>query len=232
MKTFFRPNRAIGTLAMGCLSLWLAGCGSSSSSIREYQVTVTNLSANQPLSPATLVFHTEDIALWQVGAEASLGLEQLAEAGDNAVLAEEAESLNAEVVSGSGVIPPGATMSYEVTLIDRRNDVFSFASMLVNTNDAFAGINSFDLNSLLGQAPVTLDVPVYDSGTELNSESVGTIPGPADGGEGYNSIRDDRVDQVTRHPGVVSSDDGLLSSALNGTHKFDQPVARVTIQRL
>ncbi|MFT5808172.1 MAG: hypothetical protein ACI9LG_002473 [Moritella dasanensis] len=31
---------------------------------------------------------------------------------------------------------------------------------------------------------MTYNLPAYDAGTEANSEAVGTIPGPADGGEG------------------------------------------------
>jgi len=71
----------------------------------------------------------------------------------------------------------------------------------------------------------------YDAGTEANSETAATIPGPAAGGEGYNSTRDDR-DTVGGHPGVISADDGLTGSALDASHRFDNPVARITITRL
>ena len=71
----------------------------------------------------------------------------------------------------------------------------------------------------------------YDAGTEANSESSGTIPGPADGGEGFNSERNDSQ-IVSAHSGVVGQDDGLTQSVLNGNHKFDNPIMAITITRM
>ena len=75
---------------------------------------------------------------------------------------------------------------------------------------------------------------VYDSGTEADSETAATIPGPATmgQGEGFNVARDDRADQVTMHPGVVTQDDGLPDSVLDSTHRFDNLVAKVTVKRV
>ena len=74
-------------------------------------------------------------------------------------------------------------------------------------------------------------LPVLDAGTEANSEAAGTIPGPADGGEGYNAERDD-ADLVSFHPGVVSADDGLMMSALTSAHRFDNPAVKLSITRV
>jgi len=71
---------------------------------------------------------------------------------------------------------------------------------------------------------------VYDSGTEANSEAVGTIPGPADDGTGFDAARND-VDFVALHSGVVSQDDGLSSSVLTQAHRFDNPAIKLTITR-
>ena len=46
--------------------------------------------------------------------------------------------------------------------------------MLVNTNDAFAGINAITPSDGL-----VLNSPAYDSGTEENDEDCTHIPGPA-----------------------------------------------------
>ena len=70
----------------------------------------------------------------------------------------------------------------------------------------------------------------YDAGTEANSEAAGTIPGPADSGEGFNEMRDD-INRVAMHPGVVTQDDGLASSVLTSQYKFDNPVAQIVITR-
>ena len=75
-----------------------------------------------------------------------------------------------------------------------------------------------------------MNMNVWDSGTELNDELAATIPGPAGGGEGFNTTRDD-TDVVSFHPGVISQDDGLATSALSGNHRFLNPGARITITR-
>jgi hypothetical protein len=44
-------------------------------------------------------------------------------------------------------------------------------------------------------------------------------------------VRDDR-DYVALHPGVVSAADGLAGSALNETHRYQNPVARLVVTRI
>jgi hypothetical protein len=102
--------------------------------------------------------------------------------------------------------------------------------MLVNTNDGFVGETQLDIGSLAIGESLNMNMAVWDAGTEANDESAATIPGPAAGGEGYNSVRDDN-DRVSFHAGVISQDDGLASSVLNATHRFLNPGARLTITR-
>lgn len=104
--------------------------------------------------------------------------------------------------------------------------------MLVNTNDAFAGLRSIDVSGLAIGDAITLNAKAYDAGTELDSESAGTMPGPADGGEGFNANRSDVNNFVRGHGGVVTADDGLSSSVLNQSHRFDNPGMIVTIKRI
>ncbi|WP_068545308.1 spondin domain-containing protein [Thalassotalea crassostreae] len=192
-----------------------------------YDVSVTNLTYAQPLSPIAVVLHNEG-NLWQVGESASVELENLAESGANDMI------LGLDVVlasgSGGGVLMPGMSETVMVSIVDVVPTSLSLLSMLVNTNDAFTGLNAMPLENLDVGESISLVTGSYDSGTEGNSESMATIPGPAAGGEGFNSARDD-VDFVAMHPGVVTSDDGLASSALTFEHRFDNPTIRVTITR-
>lgn len=85
----------------------------------------------------------------------------------------------------------------------------------------------------------------WDAGTEANTETAATMPGPAasaagGGGEaaGYDVVRDDLADAVRLHQGVVTSanaDDpsreGLSTSVLTEAHRFDFPTSRVVITR-
>ena len=190
-----------------------------------YDVTVTNLTNAQPLSPPAVVLHGDD-TLWQIGDVASVELERIAEGGDAT------DFLNQGVASagGTGPIPPGDSQTISVTINDVTDANLTIATMLVNSNDAFTGMSNWNLSSLeVGETYIT-SRPAYDSGTESNSESAATMPGPAANGEGFNAERDD-TGYISMHPGVVSGDDGLPQSALSSQHKFDNPVIRIHITR-
>ncbi len=215
----------------------MAGCSDSSNStntpeMNDYEITVTNLSSNQPLSPVAVVVHEASYNAWEIGSASTVGLENLAEGGDNSTFlgeARTASSLGAE--SGTGVIIPGSSELIEVS-VQRGSDLaLTVATMLVNTNDAFAGRAGIDLSSLSIGDELNLRLPIYDAGTEGNNELAGTIPGPADGGEGFNSDRDD-VNVVSRHSGVVSNIDGYTDSVLEQSHRFDSPVAQLLVRRV
>jgi len=195
-----------------------------------YTVTVTNLTNAQPLSPIAVLLHgnTGENAMWKTGARASVPLEKLAEGGDNAdFLADESAIANQ---ASDDVVLPGMSTSVIITSTDLIANYFTVATMLVNTNDAFSGLTGIDISSLAIDENKSWNINAYDSGTELNNEAAGTMPGPADGGIGYDSTRDD-VDFVGYHSGVVSQDDGLSSSVLTQAHRFDNPVIKVTIIR-
>ncbi|RVU83608.1 hypothetical protein EOL70_15980 [Leucothrix sargassi] len=201
---------------------------------RTFQITVTNLTANQPLSPLAVIAHTSGYHAFTEGSPASVGLEILAEGGANGDLLAEAESATQylDSNSGTGPIGPGGSSTVEVSVTEGSSTYLSVVSMLVNTNDAFTAADNYNVGDLALNESRTMSLPVWDAGTELNSEEAGTIPGPAAGGEGYNAERDDIADFVSIHRGVISSDDGLADSVLNESHRFDNPAARLTVTRI
>ncbi|WP_286888065.1 spondin domain-containing protein [Pseudoalteromonas sp. ESRF-bin5] len=190
-----------------------------------FDVTVSNLTAGQPLSPIAIIAHTEG-TLWQIGSPASVALETMAEGGDNSqLLALENAIANA---SSEGPVGPGVNTTITLTTDSLEALKLSLATMMVNTNDGFTGLSALDVSSLAVGDSLIRTTVAYDAGTEANTEAAGTIPGPADGGEGFNEARDD-VNFVARHPGVVTNEDGLSSSVLSPEHKFDNPLAKVVI---
>ena len=239
-------NKKLALTAL--VTVMLSACGGSSSDSEEmvvvvpapdpmftytYQVTVTNLTYAQPMSPVALVLHNEG-QLWSVGEMASVALENLAESGDNSAVL--AESIVLSGQGGAGLILPGMSEMVDVsyTVSDENNapTMLSLATMLVNTNDAFTGINALAINNLAVGESISLTTSSYDSGTEKNSELMTTIPGPAGGGtgEGFNAERND-IDKVAMHSGIVSADDGLMVSALTQAHRFDNPTLAVMVTR-
>jgi hypothetical protein len=237
-------NKFISIMPLACLLL--AACGSDNDNTMtetpvtppspptpaptqyEFKITALNLTNAQPLSPLGAALHTSG-QFWEIGEMASEALEKLAEGGDNSGLLG-LSVVNASV-SGDAPLGPGAMTELMLTTTSLTDQKISLISMMVNTNDGFTGLNSIDVSQMAVGDYTKMNTHGYDSGTEANSESSGSMPGPADGGEGFNALRDD-IDKVAMHPGVVSNDDGLSSSVLTSEHKFDNPIMAVTITRV
>ena len=200
-----------------------------------FDVTVVNLTNAQPLSPATVIAHQPGYSIFSIGSPASAGLEEMAEGGDNTALLAEANADAMVVVTASGAAPIGPAGSDTVTLdlldSERAELLVSVGTMLVNTNDAFSGLNGVSVATLAVGEVLQFNAIAYDAGTEADTEAAASIPGPAGGGEGFNVARDDVADQVAMHAGVVSQDDGLATSDLTEQHRFDNPVVQVRIER-
>ena len=76
-----------------------------------YDITVTNLTTSQPLSPIAIVLHPSGY-LWTVGGVPSVELEMMAEGGDNSGLL----TLGIASASGAGAIGPGGNETMSVTV--------------------------------------------------------------------------------------------------------------------
>lgn len=204
-----------------------------------FEITVTNLSANQPMSPAVLALHQDSYQAFETGASASVALEQLAEGGDNSALLASLASSDQVLteVGGAGAIAPGGSELFELSADDNALGTLSLSvlSMLVNTNDAVVAVNSQSLASMAVNETQTFYALSYDAGTEANTETADTIPGPAAAGgarEGFNATRDDIRDEISVHAGVVTQDDGLSTSVLTQANRWDHPSVRVSVVRV
>jgi len=230
---------ALANASVLITGLVLAGCGGGNNSTAPiitpaaamFEITVVNATNNQPLSPVAVIMHDNTYSAWSVGSKASVEIEYIAEGGSNKELLASLASLNAKFASGKGAIFPGKDESVTITPSSSSQSFITIATMLINTNDAFAGINAVDVSNMSKGDSISLNAKIYDAGTEMNTESVGTMPGPADKGEGFNSDRTDFKDVVRSHGGVVTKDDGLGTSVLNQSHRFDNPGMIVTITK-
>ena len=228
-------DKALALITLFASATFLTACHSNDNNNerRSFDITVSNLTNNQPLSPVGVVLHKTGYHAWMDGQRASSALEQLAEGGDATSLLSEADANDARLAStvGSAPVGPGRSDTFQVSYDDGEDSRISVFTMLVNTNDAFTGANAVDLSQLQVGETLQIHSPAWDAGTEGNSEAAGTLPGPADSnGEGFNSARDD-LDLVTIHQGVVTHDDGFSSSILDQSHRFDNPVAGISITR-
>ena len=213
-------SNIVSTLLLGAMVAF-SGCGTdedemmNSETTYTYSVTLTNVTAGQPMAHAIVTSNS----IFSVGESASVALEKLAEGGDNS------ELLDSNGVSG-GVLTPGESETLTLTTASKS---ISIATMLVKTNDGFAGINDLDLSALNVGESTTSYALVYDAGTEANSETNTTVA--AFGVEGFNATRDDN-DMVTLHSGVISNEDGLATSALSAQEKFNSQALYVNVTRM
>lgn len=224
----------------------LAGCGNDSVSRSvavtpvdtivgaQFDVQVRNNTDAQPFSPLAILSHHVSYSLFGFGMPASGALELLAESGDNSlVLAEKnVHSTISASFSGVGSIIPGATETIRFEVSDPTSTWITVASMLVNTNDAFFA-ERIDLVDMKVGETMRIPAPMWDSGTERNTETAATMPGPAGtNGVGFSAVRDDLIDAVTSHQGIISNQDGLVGSALNASHRVRNPAATIVVTRV
>ena len=139
-------------------------------------------------APLAAVFHDGSFDFFDAGGTASAALELLAEeGGPGDLLGTAPGSANAGPVFGNNPAPgppiftPGGTGSFVFT-VDDTNTNFSFASMLLPSNDWFIGNDdptAYDISSLINAANGTELVinasTVWDAGTE--SEDFAFSPG-------------------------------------------------------
>jgi hypothetical protein len=191
---------------------------------RSWRVTIANLTppGSQPLSPPLLVVHSHRVDVWSVGHIATHPLAAIAEDANNAP-AESALAALAGVRSvgtgAGGPIPPGVSASYEV-MTHGPFDRLSLVTMLVNTNDAFTGLDSLRLR---GQGH-THEVMAYDAGSEVNNQLRSHIPGPCCM---HSFVRDPEGALIAPHPGILAGV-GELDPA---TYAWSGAAARITITR-
>lgn len=214
----------------------------------ELEVSIENLSVDGGLAqtPFWIAIHEGNFAIGAAGTSASEfgGLEEVAEDGDVSVLgarfAAESDG-SAEVVlapdgfAGAPVFEPGEVAISNLSVFDTNaNRFFSFASMIIPSNDAFlANLNPrqyelFDQDGFFnGERSITIyGRDVWDAGTEVNA---------ADGGAAFSTLGGDSTDEdglIRRHDGLDAFIGTGLPTGENLAAAFTEqtPLARITIR--
>ncbi|NNF13220.1 MAG: hypothetical protein HKN72_08355 [Gemmatimonadetes bacterium] len=206
-----------------------------------YRVTLSNLTSGQPFTPPVAVTHRQSISLFEVGQPASFGVKEIAENGNLPPLIDalqvEKHAADVVVTMGSTGVPPvvpGETIDFEIST-ERGAKYFSFVSMLICTNDGFAGVDSERLPGAVGESTMVY-VNAYDAGTEVNTEDFAHIVPPCQGLVGVSSDDDGTgmSDPALAEGGVVHPHGGIQGGddLLPGVHGWTDPVAMLTIERI
>ncbi|MDJ0943241.1 MAG: spondin domain-containing protein [Kiloniellales bacterium] len=216
----FRQTTTAASIALATLL-----AGGSLAQAAPFEVTITNLTAGQPISPPLIVSHRSSIALAEAGEEASAPLATVAEDGDASDLASLLETLDEvrDVVVAEGPIPPGGRLS--VTLDIGRGDVLSGVGMLVNSNDAFFFLDSLRVSRFRTES---VAVAAWDSGSEANTEDCDDIPGPACPPESSNERQTEEAEGFVHvHRGIQGGSD-LIPAA----YDWRNPTVLITVERV
>ena len=218
---------ALVALTWGLVTATTSSSTPSFASTATYEVSITNLTRGQPLSPIFIATHLKDAGpLYTLGQPASAELAALAEDADTAgVMAAwnpEANAMINEtrlVTGAAGPIRPGETVTATFTVSGTVRYI-SLASMLVSTNDAFIGANGVELYDR------RMTLVGYDAGSEANTEDCAYVPGPPCG----SHVHDDTNEAegfVHVHAGIHGG-----SGLDPAQHDWRNPVALLVIERI
>lgn len=148
------------------------------------RVTVTNLAPVKGtfLTPVWAGFHNGNFDLYDAGASSSVALERIAENGTTAPLSADFAASghgSADATLGMGPIAPGTkvSMMFNLDPNSAKSRYFSYASMVIPSNDAFIGNGNpmafqiFDMmGGFVGADFIVMGSMVRDAGTEMNDE--------------------------------------------------------------
>lgn len=224
---YFAAALAVSSLLLSPLTLADHG--------RRYEVTITNISKGQTLTPQLVTTHAPHVELFALGSPVSLGVEILAEDGNTAPLTEELESKGrsvSDIKTIGGLLGPGETSSVVIST-GRHHNQLSVMAMLIPTNDTFVALEGVKLPYRGSKSYVAI---AYDSGTELNDQKCINIPGPRCQGEGFSEGPNDGdegfvyVSNGFHDLGTEDAEGNEILLPL--TYDWRNPVALVKVTRL
>lgn len=218
-------------------------CSSSALMAQELEVKFTNLTQGIYYTPILISAHNDTMSVFSSGTAATPELQMMAEGGDISGLVGLLDTASANNVTNpaDGLLAPGASTTAMLST-DEGNNYLSIVTMLLPTNDGFAGVSGWKIPSEAGT--YTFNVNAYDAGTEANNELVigmaGGAPGaigiPAapgmDAGTGGTGVTTEETNKTVHiHRGSLGDDDlaGGKSDLDNTVHRWLNPVARVTV---
>ena len=235
-------SKTIAVAALGLALTLLVPTEARSEGGKTYKITITNLTAGQPLTPPILATHTSRTGIFEIGQEASEGIQQIAENGNGAPLLQALgeDTQVHDVVAGTAPLVPannpggtgfGSSETYTITATNRAK-YLSYASMLICTNDGFTGLDSIRL-------PIykkTVYTAAYDARTEANTEDFADIVPPCQDLIGVSSD-----DTGTGMSNPLLAEDGIVIPhvGINGgvdlfpeVHGWTDPVTKIEIERV
>ena len=191
-----------------------------------------------PLSPGAYAAHTDAVQAFATGESASDGIEGVAEDGTPGTLGGELEASESDDIRDAGVfntpdgageagpLAPGNSYSFEVDA--QPGERLSFATMYIQSNDLFYGVQPEGLPLFSSDAPlngaVTEEVILYDAGTEGDEEpGTGLNQAPRQSGANTGPAGEGSIVKVTNTDSDRFLEDGGFA------YEETENVVKVTI---
>ncbi len=216
-----QTNRRVTGTAVAFLLLCSATLAIGAAEAQTYEVTITNLTQGQVLSPPIVYSHRPGFELFQPGEEAIPELAAVAEDADSAALLAWLSTRGAvgDVSIAGDAVPPGESITVPVVLKGNRR-YLSVLGMLVTTNDAFF----FNTARVQAQS-ASFYAPAWDAGSEQNTQMCDHIPGPPCGNPGVR-VTSGAEGFVHIHAGIQNR-----GSLLAQDQDWRNPVAEISVRR-
>ncbi len=237
MNTKMKTKSLIAASLLSALSM--------NASAQELSISITNLTQGIHFTPYIIAAHPAEVEMYTLAEPASHALQLMAEGAVITELNTIMTDAGGNVVMNpaEGLLKPATTTNTTLTTTDG-NLYLSITSMLLETNDAFVGLDSWVIPTTPGTYTLWLDA--YDAGTEANDELLAEngrilgVPGmpsllvPAPGSTGLNGtgISDPQSNtKIHVHRGSLGDDDltGGKSDLDNRVHRWLNPVNKVTV---
>lgn len=210
----------------------LLGLFSATTQAQDLTITLTNLTHGIYFTPTIAGAHDSDASIFTATEAASAELQSLAEGGDTSGVYSVLSTAGADLVESTGPLAPASSTDL-VLSNSASNGYLSVAAMMLPTNDAFIGLDSWEIPTEAGTYTVYLNA--YDAGTEVNDELASSIPNPLfittldSGGTGVATTLSNT--NVHIHPGILGDADetGGRSDFNSSLHRWLNPVAKLTV---
>ncbi len=140
----------------------------------EEGISIIDLPGNAHWSPLVLVTHKTVNSFWMLGAQASAGMESIAETGNTSIFENEVNGNTDanQIIVGSGLNSGKGTIAINNVQVSEDFPLITLASMIAPTPDWFIGVNGENLRSDKPdvnngwKGTYSLDLYPYDAGTE------------------------------------------------------------------
>lgn len=213
----FRQRLALAPLAAAAAVLLMSGAAAQAQT-RQVTITVQNLAAGDGtvVAPLNFGFGTGAFDGFNLGQVASAAIQRAAELGSGALWlpAFSAADPGATVGTvGASPLLPGLSASTTVSVDAAHNPFFSFAAMVVPSNDFFLGNDSpteyrvFNADGSLAISSISVRArDLWDAGTEIFDPTAAAFVGNA-------ALRADQHSVVARNFAEFAAFNGLTTAA-------------------